>query len=144
MKNATKTLEDYYVAPPGICIDMNITIHTNVQLYIFILMKIDYIIDKSIPDNLKHNDELRVVNNEDIKNLKFTCLFPPTGNIPLKQKERDYGNKTQCLLKLFLFKRNDNKKKSAINFYCFFLCNSCAINPASSLHKTNLFVPGTG
>lgn len=65
MRNATKTLEDYYVAPPGICIDMNITIvHTNVQLNIFIIMKIDYIIDKSIPDtgNLKHNDELRVVN----------------------------------------------------------------------------------
>lgn len=72
MRNGTKTLEDYYVAPPGICIDINITIHTNVQLYtgIFIIMKIDYIIDKSIPvpDNLKHNDELRVVNNEDIKN----------------------------------------------------------------------------
>lgn len=69
MRNATKTLEDYYVAPPGTCIDMNITIvHTNVQLYIFIIMKIDYIIDKSIPENLKHNDELRVVNNEDIKN----------------------------------------------------------------------------
>lgn len=62
MRNATKTLEDYYVAPPGICIDMNITIHTNVQFNIFIIMKIDYIIDKSIPDNLKHNDELRVVN----------------------------------------------------------------------------------
>lgn len=55
MRNATKTLEDYYVAPPGICIDMNITIHTNVQLYmyIFIIMKIYNIIDKSIPDNLK-------------------------------------------------------------------------------------------
>lgn len=68
MRNATKTLEDYYVAPPGICIDMNITVHTNVQLYIFIIMKIDYIIDKSLTDNLKHNDELRVVNIEDNKN----------------------------------------------------------------------------
>lgn len=41
MRNATKTLEDYYVAPPGICIDINITIHTNVHLYVFIIMKTD-------------------------------------------------------------------------------------------------------
>lgn len=41
MRNATKTLEDYYVAPPGTCIDINITIHTNVRLYLFIIMKIN-------------------------------------------------------------------------------------------------------
>lgn len=41
MRNATKTLEDYYAAPPGTCIDINITIHTNVRLYLFIIMKID-------------------------------------------------------------------------------------------------------
>lgn len=39
-----------------ICIDINITIHTNVRLYLFIIMKIDKIIDKSVPYNLKHND----------------------------------------------------------------------------------------
>lgn len=41
MRNATKTLEDYYAAPPGTCIDINITIHTNVRLCLFIIMKID-------------------------------------------------------------------------------------------------------
>lgn len=62
MRNVIKILEDYYVVLLGICIDMNIIIYINVQLNIFIIMKIDYIIDKSIFDNLKYNDELRVVN----------------------------------------------------------------------------------
>lgn len=39
-------------------------------------MKIDYIIDKSIPDNLKHNDELRVVNIKTLKIEIYLLFFP--------------------------------------------------------------------